>query len=93
MSPETKKSYKTHLNRFNEFLELRKLEKKTPDKFLFDQAQDFQLFLQEDKELINATVNNNMGLLRQYFDYLRKKRLIIVNPFLDITALPGRRSF
>ncbi len=93
MSPETKKSYKTHLNRFNEFLELHKLEKKTPDKFLFDQAQDFQLFLQEDKELINATVNNNIGLLRQYFDYLRKKRLIIVNPFLDITALPERRSF
>lgn len=92
-SPETKKSYKTHLNRFVDFLELHQLHKKTPDKFLFDQAQDFQFYLQEDKDLINSTINNNIGLIRQHFDYLRKKRFIIVNPFLDITSLPERRSF
>lgn len=90
---ETKKSYQTHLNRFKDFIELHNIENKTPDKFLFDQAQDFQFYLQEEKELINSTINNNIGLIRQHFDYLRKKRLIIVNPFLDITSLPERRSF
>ena len=93
MSAETKKSYKTYINRFRDFLDEKQILTISPENFNSNFAQDFQLYLQEDKELANPTVNGNVGRMRNYFDTLRKKRMVIINPFLDISSLPERRSF
>ncbi|SDG91244.1 tyrosine-type recombinase/integrase [Chitinophaga filiformis] len=93
MSEETKKSYKTHINRFRDFLDDKEMMTVSPEDFDANLAQDFQLYFQEDKELANPTVNANVGRMRNYFDTLRKKRMVIVNPFQDVDSLPERRSF
>jgi len=93
MSDETKKSYTTYVNRLSDFLTENELEKIRPDQFTASHAQNFQLSLSEEKELANPTINSNIGRIRGYFDTLRKKRMIIVNPFTDVKSLPMRRSF
>ena len=89
--PNTHDTYKLQLNRFSKFL-----LKNKPHLFRIEQvsesiAHEFfdNLIFQK---LSNKTIKTNIGTLFSFFEFVRKRKTILANPFQDIENLPIKQG-
>lgn len=83
----TIKSYKTQINRLNEYLDENHLSTIKLQDFTEDIALSFADHLTTEKQISNRTRNNNINALITIFNFFKKRKLIQDNPFEKIEQL------
>lgn len=84
----TIQSYRSYLKFFEKFLLNHKYKSMAIEDFNFSHAQEFMDWYQETHEIGNRTYNNLLLSIRACFNFLIKRRFILINPFLQIEYLP-----
>jgi integrase len=89
----TKDQYTLYVNRLRWYLEFIEQLDISPNKFTPDNAQDFQDYLVEERELSARSINATVQKITQFFGDKSIKKLVAFNPFIEVKKVPEKRSF